>query len=63
MKTKTSTKQKTANRIKPIVSLNKPIAWTNFPIFGEDIFPNNSVWIIGVGTMLIIFGLLALGGF
>jgi hypothetical protein len=32
-------------------------------LFGEDIFPNNSVWIIGVGIMLIVFVLSACGVF
>ena len=32
-------------------------------LFGEDIFPNNSVWIIGVGTMLIVFTLSVCGVF
>jgi uncharacterized membrane protein len=32
-------------------------------LFGKDIFPNNSVWIIGVGIILIVFTLLACGVF
>jgi uncharacterized membrane protein len=32
-------------------------------LFGEDIFPNNSVWIIGVATMIIVFALSTCGVF
>jgi hypothetical protein len=26
-------------------------------LFGNDIFPNNSIWVIGVGILLIVFGM------